>query len=58
MDTIGFPALQQVLKPSLVNGIENSAKHGSSLLNNIFSTILTLASLQIRNSLPLKQPNL
>jgi hypothetical protein len=31
---------------------------GSSLLNNIFSTILNLASLQIRNSLALRQSNL
>jgi hypothetical protein len=37
---------------------EISEKQGSSLLNNIFSTILNLASLQIRNSLALKQPNL
>ena len=37
---------------------EVSAKEGPSLLNNIFSTILHLASLQIRNSLALKQPNL
>ena len=37
---------------------EVSAKEGSSLLNNIFSTILHLTPLQIRNSLALKQPNL
>jgi hypothetical protein len=37
---------------------EISEKQCSSLLNNIFSTILNLASLQIRNSLSLRQPNL
>ena len=37
---------------------EVSAKEGSSLLNNIFSTILHLTPLQIRNSLALKHPNL
>jgi hypothetical protein len=37
---------------------EISEKQSSSLLNNIFSTILNLASLQIRNSLSLRQPNL
>jgi len=37
---------------------EISEKQSSSLLNNIFSTILNLASLQILNSLSLRQPNL
>jgi len=40
------------------NRDEVSEKQDSSMLNNIFSTILNLASLQIRNSLALRQPNL
>jgi len=41
-----------------IGWIEVSEKQDSSLLNNIFSTILNLVSLQIRNSLALRQPNL
>ena len=46
------PLIKNVSYLLLANQIEVSEKQGSSLLNNIFSTILNLASLQIRNSPP------